>query len=175
MTPAQYIAAVPEPKREVLRKLHALIRRTLPSFEPFVIHGMLGYGKYHYRYESGHEGDSCRVGLASTKSGFSLHVCAADASGWLVEKAKARLGKVDVGKSCIRFKRLDDLNLSALEEVLAKSGRMKAPGETKAASPAKPAKPAARAAAKKKPASAKKRAAAKKPATEKAAKRRGRA
>jgi hypothetical protein len=174
VTPAQYIAAAPHPKRKVLEELDALIRRTVPSFEPYVAGTMLGYGRYHYRYASGREGDSCRVGLASTKTGFSLYVCLADESGYIVEQEKARLGKVDVGKSCIRFKRLEDLNLRVVEELLAKARRMKAPGETTDAAPAKTAakkpaakKPAAEKLAAKKPA-VKKKAAAKKPTTKRA-------
>ena len=129
MNPDQYIAAAPEPKRSELAELDALIRRTVPMFQPFMAGSMIGYGKYHYRYESGREGVSCRIGLAGTKTGISLYVTCADEGGWLAEQWKDRLGKADVGKSCIRFKRLSDIDLGALTNVLRIARKLRAPGE----------------------------------------------
>jgi len=129
VTPAQYIAAAPEPKRAELAQLDALIRRTVPAFEPFMAGRMIGYGKYHYRYESGREGESCRIGLAANKTGFSVYVTCVDENGWLVEQWKDRLGKADVGKSCIRFKRLSDIDLDALTTILRIARKLRAPGE----------------------------------------------
>ena len=157
MTPDQYIAATPEPKRSDLTRLDALIRRTVPSFEAFMAGNMIGYGKYHYRYESGREGDSCRVGLAGNKSGISLYVTCVDEGGWLAEQWKHRLGKADVGKSCIRFKRLSDLDLDALTNVLRIARTLPAPGEVSSSTTAATKKTGAKKAATKK-------AAAKKPA-----------
>ena len=146
MTPQQYFAASPEPKRTDLARLHALIRENAPSFEPFAMGSMIGYGKYHYRYASGREGDTCRVGLASNKTGISVYVQAVDASGYLAEQAKARLGKASVGKSCIRFKRLSDIQLDVLAAVLRRAHALAGPGEAAAKErpTAKPAKKAAK-------------------------------
>ena len=91
MTPTEYISTAPEEKRADLKKLDALIKRAAPAFKPYVAGTMLAYGKYHYRYESGREGESCRVGLASNKGGFSLYVSAVDENGWLAEQSKAKL------------------------------------------------------------------------------------
>ena len=83
----------------------------------FVTAGMglplIGYGKYHYKYASGREGDWFLIGLAAGKSGYALHICAGDKTGYLVEKNAAKLGKVKTGRSCINFKKLEDLNLPA--------------------------------------------------------------
>ena len=128
MTPAQYIAAAPEPKRAELAQLDALIRRTVPSFEPFMAGRMIGYGKYHYRYER-RAGESCRIGLAGNKTGISVYVTCVDENGWLAEQWKDRLGKADVGKACIRFKRLSDIDLDALTKILRIARKLRAPGE----------------------------------------------
>lgn len=96
------------------------------------MHGMIGYGPYHYRYASGREGDSARVGLAINKTGFSVYVSCVDEKGYLAEQAKARLGKASIGKSCIRFKRLADIELDVLREVLAKARTATAIGDVKA-------------------------------------------
>jgi len=128
-TAEQYIAAADQAKQPDLRKLHRLIRRVLPDHEVIIAHGMIGYGPYHYRYASGREGDSARVALASNKTGFSVYVSCTDTTGYLAEQAKGRLGKASVGKSCIRFKRLEDIHLEVLEEVLVRSRTATALGE----------------------------------------------
>jgi hypothetical protein len=137
-TPAEYIAATDAAKRADLKALHRLIRQTLPELKPCMVHGMIGYGPYHYEYESGREGDTARVALASNKTGFSVYVSAVDERGrYLAEQAKAKLGRASVGKSCIRFKKLADLELDALREVLEQVKRARplgAQSETAASS-----------------------------------------
>lgn len=119
-TPEAYIAALDEPKRGEVRHLHELIRRELPEFEPRLQSGMIGYGAYHYRYRTGREGESFRVALASNKTGISVYVAAMDENGYLAEQAAPRLGKATVGRSCIRFKKLADIDQGALVELLRK-------------------------------------------------------
>jgi hypothetical protein len=128
-TPEQYIAAIQEPKRSEIVELHALIRKTVPAFAPAVGGAMLGYGKYRYRYPSGREGESFRIALSSNKTGISVYVSAVDARGWIAEQAREELGKASVGKSCIRFKRLADIDLAALASVLERTKTAAAPGE----------------------------------------------
>jgi hypothetical protein len=132
MTPEQYIAAIAEPKQSELARLHALIRKTAPTFEPVVHNGMIGYGRYHYRYPSGREGDSFRIALAGNKTGISVYVSVVDDGGYLAEQAKDELGKASVGKSCIRFKQLSDIDLGVLATVLRRAKKGRAIGETTA-------------------------------------------
>jgi Domain of unknown function (DU1801) len=134
-TPTEYIAAADEAKRADLAKLHRFIRAALPNHETCIVHGMIGYGPYHYRYASGREGDSVRVALASNKTGFSVYVSCVDEKGYLAEQAKARLGKASVGKSCIRFKRLADIELTVLGEVLSRARTATAIGDSTAVMP----------------------------------------
>jgi Domain of unknown function (DU1801) len=122
--PESYIDALPEGRREDVRRLDALIRETLPQAKRHASGGMLGYGPYRYRYASGREGDAYLVALASRKAGISLYVsCVAD-DAYLPQRYAARLGKVDVGKSCIRLRRVEDLDLDALRELLVEAGRV---------------------------------------------------
>lgn len=113
-----YIDALEEPRRSEVRRLHELIRETVPQLEPTMDFKMLGYGKYRYRYATGREGEWMLVGVASNKQSISLYVTATDESGYLAERYAPRLGKASCGKSCIRFKRLADLDLAALRELL---------------------------------------------------------
>jgi peptidoglycan/xylan/chitin deacetylase (PgdA/CDA1 family) len=117
----EYIALVEEPKRSEIQTLHDLIRRALPDFEPVMMSGFMGYGPYHYKYPSGREGDWFKIGLAANKTGISLYICMGDTNGYFPEQAKDRLGKASVGKSCIRFKKLQDINLATVEELLEKA------------------------------------------------------
>lgn len=122
-TAAQYIASLPDDRRAAVQTIHRGIVKAAPKLKPFIVYGMIGYGKFHYKYASGREGDWAVVALASQKNHLSLYICCADKKGYLAEQNKARLGKVSVGRSCIRFKKLADLNLPvALELVKQASG-----------------------------------------------------
>lgn len=79
---------------------------------------MIGYGSHHYRYASGREGDWFVVGLANQKRYVSLYLCATVDGAYLPEANAQRLGKVSVGKGCIRFRRLADLNLDVVAELV---------------------------------------------------------
>jgi len=117
-TPTEYLASLPDDRRAALKRLHAAIRKAAPSLKPRIVYGMIGYGSYHYTYASGREGDWPVVALASQKQYISLYVCEPCEDGYPAEKNKARLGKVSVGKSCIRFKKLEDLNLPVAMELV---------------------------------------------------------
>lgn len=118
-TPEQYLASLPEPRRTALTVIHKAIRSVAPELKPSIQSGMLGYGSYHYKYASGREGEAAVVGLASQKNHISLYLgCAGDEEGYLAEKNKDRLGRVSVGRSCVRFKKLEDLNLKVAMELV---------------------------------------------------------
>jgi uncharacterized protein YdhG (YjbR/CyaY superfamily) len=128
-THEEYIERLDEPRRGEIRALHELIRRTVPQLEPTMDFGMLGYGKYHYRYASGREGDWQLVGVASNKNYISLYVTAeAPDGGYLAESYKEQLPKASIGKSCIRFKRLGDVDQEVLERLLHNVAKVGAPG-----------------------------------------------
>jgi len=120
-TPAQYFASLAEPRRSDVRALHDAIRKAVPKLKPEMIGGFLGYGKYHYKYASGREGDTGVVMLASQKQYISLYLGCTGEDGYLAEKNKERLGKVSVGKCCIRFKRLADLNLKVAMDLVKRT------------------------------------------------------
>jgi hypothetical protein len=122
-TPAEYLGRLAEPRRSEVARIDRLIRETVPELEPFLHGGMLGYGPFHYRYKSGREGDWFRIGLASQKAYISLYACAADERGYVAERYRKRLPKASIGKSCVRFRRVDDLDIEALKELLRETAR----------------------------------------------------
>ena len=120
MTPDEYIDRLAEPRRNDVRLVHDLIRKTAPDLEPHIASGMLAYGRYRYRSKSGSEADWFHIGLASNKRYISLYVMAIDPSsgGYLAESFKDRLPKADIGRSCVRFKRPDDVDQQALMQLI---------------------------------------------------------
>jgi hypothetical protein len=128
-THEEYIARLAEPRRGEVRALHELIRRTVPELAPTMEFGMLGYGPYHYRYASGREGEWMLVGVASNKNYISLYVTAeAPDGGYLAETYRDLLPKASIGKSCIRFKRLRDLDQEVLQQLLRNVAAAGPPG-----------------------------------------------
>ncbi|GIG61056.1 hypothetical protein Lfu02_54280 [Longispora fulva] len=117
-TPEEYIAGLDQPRRTELAELHDLIRRTVPDLAPTMEFGMPGYGKFHYRYASGREGDWVLLSMASRKNYISVYVTAVTTDGgYLAEGYRDRLPKADIGKSCIRFKRLSDVDPEVLADI----------------------------------------------------------
>lgn len=75
---------------------------------------IIGFGSYHYKYDSGHEGDSLLIGFSPRKAAFSLYITAPQNTKFnLLED----LGKCKMSKSCIYFKKLSDLDLKILEKL----------------------------------------------------------
>jgi Domain of unknown function (DU1801) len=80
--------------------------------------GLVGFGNYHYKYASGHEGDCFVTGFAARKGALTLYITAG------VErfpKLLAKLGKHKAGKGCLYIKKLGDVNLSVLEDLVKQS------------------------------------------------------
>jgi hypothetical protein len=117
-TPEQYIDELEEPRRSEIAKLDALIRRTVPKLKRFVHSGMLAYGPMHYEYASGRKGDWFKIGVASNARYISLYACAADGRGYVAERYKEALPKAKIGKSCVRFNKLAELDVKALARLL---------------------------------------------------------
>lgn len=128
-TPEEYIGKIDEPRKSDIATLYSLIRKILPKEKPFMMSGMIAFIPYHYKYPSGREGDWFIVGLASQKNYISVYVCAAVDGQYVPEKYKGKFPKANIGRSCIRFKRVSDIDLSVLEKVIREGvGVMEKPG-----------------------------------------------
>src|SRR5687767_14256452 len=123
-TPAEYIAAVDDKRRPDIVALDALIRTHAPTLEPVIMGGMLGYGPFHYRYASGREGDACKLAVARNASYISLYCFAADSKGYVAERYVDRLPKASIGKACVRFTKLADLDEEALVALIEDTATM---------------------------------------------------
>jgi uncharacterized protein YdhG (YjbR/CyaY superfamily) len=112
-TVAEYIAQIEEPRRSAIKAIHAMITKAVPKLKPSIQYGMIGYGTYHYKYDSGREGDAPIVALASQKGYISVYGCGSQS-----ESFKHELPKANCGKGCIRFKKFEDVDLKALEKIV---------------------------------------------------------
>ena len=79
---------------------------------------MVGYGSYTYRYESGHSGEMCLAGFAVRGKDLVVYILADNPKQ---AKLLTKLGKHSMGKSCLYFKRLADLDAKVLEALIAES------------------------------------------------------
>ena len=75
---------------------------------------IIGFGSYHYKYASGHEGDAPLIGFSPRKAAISLYVYSqTEENKHLLEN----LGKFKMGKACIYVKKLSDINISVLQKI----------------------------------------------------------
>lgn len=127
----EYIAMLNDERREAIETLDKLIKDTVPKMKRWFAYNMLGYGEFPYKDYKGDEGTWPVIALASQKNYMSLYVCALDQQDqtkYLAERYEKELYKdgvkPNVGKSCIRFKKLDDLNLDTVKTVLKEAEKM---------------------------------------------------
>lgn len=119
-----YLATLPESRRADIKTLDVLIRKTAPKLKPVVLNDGLGYGPYHYRYATGREGDSWVIALASRKQYISLYVSCVVEKGFLAERYKKDFPHANIGKCCIRFKKLEHLPEKALTRLLKEAQKL---------------------------------------------------
>ena len=111
----------PASKREDAKVLDAMFRKVTGEEPTMWGPSIIGYGSYHYKYESGREGDMCRAGFSPRKAKHSLYLMGGDCDD---ETAKvrdahlAKLGKHSRGASCLYVNKLADVDLEVLEEMI---------------------------------------------------------
>lgn len=114
-----FIASVADAdQRTDAEKIRAMMEQL--SDEPATMWGpsIIGFGSYHYKYESGREGDMCRIGFSPRKGQTVLYLI----DGFEGQSdLMARLGKHKTGKSCLYIKRLSDIDEAVLEELCVRS------------------------------------------------------
>ena len=121
-TPASvdaFIAAAEPPERRADAKIIRTMMERL-SGGPATMWGpsIIGFGRYHYRYDSGREGDMARIGFSPRRAELVLYL----SDGFPDHAAlMARLGKHRTGKSCLYIKRLSDIDMGVLEELVVAS------------------------------------------------------
>lgn len=117
-TVKEYLETVPPERKEIINFLHDFIQKAAPSLKPHFAYNMLGYGTFKYKNYKKEIIDWPIVALANQKNYVSVYICAVDNGEYIAEKHKEELGKVSVGKSCIRFNKLEKVHLPTLKKVI---------------------------------------------------------
>jgi hypothetical protein len=113
---AEYLAAIAAPERRAdCQALGALMQAV--TGEPPVMWGtaIVGYGRYHYRYASGREGECCLIGYASRKADISVYTNVGFDG---LQADLQALGKHKVSGSCLHIQRMADINPAVLTRLL---------------------------------------------------------
>ncbi|MDO3386324.1 DUF1801 domain-containing protein [Gilvimarinus sp. SDUM040013] len=88
------------------------------GYEPYIHGSMIGYGRYHYKYESGREGDFFVTGFSPRKQHLAVYIMPGFSS---YETMLENLGKHKVGKSCLYINKLADIDLTVLRKLVKAS------------------------------------------------------
>lgn len=129
-TPQAYVDSLPEERKIAIEKMRQAIKKTLPKgFEEVMCYGMLGYVVPHSLYPKGYHCDPKLplgfISVASQKNFVALYHMGIYANpkllDWFVgEFPKHSKSKLDMGKSCIRFKKMNDIPYELISELASK-------------------------------------------------------
>lgn len=116
---ATFVAAIPDAGRRADAEALVALMNQL-SGEPARMWGpsIIGFGEYHYRYDSGRTGSMSRIGFSPRKAETVVYLIDGFAGQ---ADLLARLGKHRIGKSCLYIKRLADIDIGVLEAMIAAS------------------------------------------------------
>jgi hypothetical protein len=114
-----FLDAVEHPTRKedgfkLLRIMKEVTKKKPMMWGPSIV----GFGSYHYKYESGREGDMPLTGFSPRKQSLTVYIMPGFDE---YEDLLGRLGKHKVGKSCLYINKLADVDISVLKELIAKS------------------------------------------------------
>jgi hypothetical protein len=97
---------------KILKMMKQITREKPKMWGPSII----GFGSYHYKYESGREGDMCIIGFSPRKQSLTIYIM----PGFdRYEKLMKKLGKFKTGKSCLYINKLEDVDIKVLRELIA--------------------------------------------------------
>jgi hypothetical protein len=120
---AEFIAAVPDPRRRAEAVVIDAVYRRVTALEPKMWGpSLIGYGRYDYTYDSGRSGTMCRAGFSPRKAALTLYLGGNDEPA--AQALYARLGKYSRGKGCLYIKRLDQVDTAVLEGLIALSWKV---------------------------------------------------
>ena len=128
-TPDEYIASLPDDRREAMAALRKAINKNLPKgFKEEMGYGMMGWVVPHSKYPAGYHCDPKQpmpyACLGSQKNYIALHVMTVygdnDTEQWLRKAWTATGKRLDMGKCCIRFRKLEDIPLEVIGKLIAR-------------------------------------------------------
>jgi uncharacterized protein YdhG (YjbR/CyaY superfamily) len=124
-TVTEYLAALPEDRRPVVRKLRSLVKKHLPAgYKEQIGWGAITYAVPLKVLPDTYNGEPlCYAAIAAQKNHYALYLMSAYGdpaqAKWLAQEFKKQGKKLDMGKSCVRFKSLDDIPRDAIAAVVS--------------------------------------------------------
>lgn len=127
-TVKEYLAELPPERRLTIQAVREVILKNLPKGYEEVMHGMIGYVVPHKVYPPGYHCDPKQplpfVGLASQKNHMAVYMMCIymdkETEVWFTKAYKASGKKLDMGKCCLRFKKLEDVALDVIGQAIAR-------------------------------------------------------
>lgn len=124
-----YISSHKEPKRSDLEKLHQIILELMPKCKLWFLDGKndenkivsnpnIGYGLHLMKYADGKTRDFYKIGLSANTTGISVYIMGIEDKKYLANTFGEKIGKASVTSYCIKFKKLNDVNLEVLKEAI---------------------------------------------------------
>lgn len=124
-----YIDSQPEPKRSDMQVLHHQILKAMPACKLWFLDGKndkgkivsnpnIGYGAYSIHYADGTSKEFYQIGLSANTMGISVYIMGIKDKTYLVRHYGKELGKASVTGYCIKFKKLEDINMDVLEAAI---------------------------------------------------------
>ncbi len=125
-----FMSAIEDPgMRAAANKVAAMMRRATGKRATMWGPSIVGYGSYHYRYDSGREGDFLITGFSPRKQALTVYIMPGFSH---FEDLMSKLGKYKTGKSCLYIRRLADIDEAVLERLIVESVKfMRAHYETR--------------------------------------------
>jgi hypothetical protein len=115
---AAFVKTVEDKQRQADCNAIIEVMQTASGFEPKMWGpAIIGFGSYHYVYESGHEGDAPLAGFSPRKNEFALYIANFDGKEKLLEK----FGKHKTAKACVYIKKVEDIDTAILKKLVTGS------------------------------------------------------
>lgn len=125
----EYIGVQSEPKRSDMQELHGIILKLMPKYKLWFLDGKnsegkvvsnpnIGYGLQTIEYAGGKSREFYQIGLSANTLGISVYILGIDDKKYLANEYGKKLGKASVSGYCIKFKKLEDIDIKVLEEAI---------------------------------------------------------
>ncbi|MBW3524101.1 DUF1801 domain-containing protein [Chryseobacterium sp. NKUCC03_KSP] len=125
----EYITSHKESKRNDLKNLHQIIIELMPQCKLWFLDGKndenktvsnpnIGYGFHIIKYADGKTRDFYKIGLSANTTGISVYIMGIEDKKYLANTFGEKIGKASVTSYCIKFKKLDDINIEVLKEAI---------------------------------------------------------
>jgi len=125
----EYINSHKEPKRSDLENLHQIILELMPGCKLWFLDGKneenktvsnpnIGYGLHIMKYADGKTRDFYKIGMSANTTGISIYIMGIEDKKYLANTFAEKIGKASVTSYCIKFKKLDDINIEVLKQAV---------------------------------------------------------